>query len=103
MFWADGSGVQNTVEVADDALPFGRKQIASCPTCDFHEPIVQTCGEFQFSIWENKRCLLPKGHPTPHNFLPHDCADCGRRHGVCKNCGTTHGDSHERSCKWARV
>lgn len=32
----------------------------------------------------------------------HSCAGCGVNHDTCPECGTTHGDSHERNCRWVR-
>lgn len=60
-----------------------------------------SCHEMRFGLAGNDACTLPGGHEGEHRFAPHDCARCGRFHGVCRHCGTTHGDGHLPGCQWA--
>jgi len=59
------------------------------------------CGAMRYTLLGNDVCSLPAGHAGACVFEEHDCSGCGTRHGTCRSCGATKGDSHDGGCRYA--
>ena len=79
-----------------------RRDLQSLLTVNVQYPCNEMRLEGMFEGRDTYMCTLPRNHPGPHKFQPHDCPDCGVLHGVCRHCGTTHGDTHSDGCKHSR-